>query len=347
MMNAEGREQAVGFWNDRLGWSRLVAGLATHRAPRRSFVFYLGGITLFLLLMQVASGILLVLYYQPEAALAHASVERISNEIPYGNLIRNAHLWAGDLFVASIFAHLFTIIVRRTYRPPHELSWISGMIAMVLGIGLAFTGTILPWSQRAYAHARVGSELAGYVPLIGGWLKGFLRGGDEVTSSTLGHAYGFHVAALPAALTLLITFHLFFLARKPADVEARAPADTIPLYPDFLVRQAAALTGVFVMVITLAIFWDRALGAAANPAAPSSAQAQPPWYFLPVHQIVRMAPKQLLGIDGARFLVGAACFLAVLALALPFIDRRGSRVTAWFAWGLLLTLLLLCVSALD
>jgi len=336
-----------GWLSDRLGWARIVAGLSAYRAPRRTFAFYLGGVTLFLLAMQVASGILLVLYYQPDSALAHASVERISNELPYGNLIRNVHLWAGDLFVAALFAHLFTILIRRTFKPPHELSWLSGMASLVLGIGLAFTGTILPWSERAYAHARVGTELAKYVPLIGGWLRGFLRGGEEVGTSTLGHAYGFHVAALPAAMTALIGFHLFFLSRKPAEIPEKSKGASIPLYPDFLVRLCAALTGVFVVVMTLAIFFDRPLGPAANPLTPSSAGAHPPWYFLPIHQIVRMAPKQLLGMDGARFLVGIASLLGVVALALPFIDRKGSKITAWFAWGLLLVLLLLCVSALN
>lgn len=342
---SDGERQATSWLRDRLGWTELGAALARHRAPRRGFVFYLGSVTLFLFLSQVASGVLLVLYYQPDAAQAFASVRRIDGGIPYGHLVRSVHHWAGDLFVAALVAHLFTILVRRSFRPPHELSWLSGIASLFIGIGMAFTGAVLPWSQAAYTDARVGSELAKYVPFIGAWLKRFMRGGDEVSSSTLAHAFGFHVAALPAALTALVALHLFFLSRKPAHVPDDK-AETIPLYPDLLVRQAAAFTGVTVVLMTLAIFVERPLGTAADIGAPSSG-AHPPWYFLPVHQVIRIAPKELLGVDGARFLIGSASVLGLGLVLLPFIDRRGSKVTAWIAWGLLLVLLLLATSALN
>jgi quinol-cytochrome oxidoreductase complex cytochrome b subunit len=374
-MNAEqprkrGRE---GWLSDRLGFGDIVASLAKHRAPRRGFVFYLGGITLFLLLVQVLSGVLLVLYYKPDSLNAHPSVERIIGEIPYGDLIRGVHVWASDFFVACLLAHLFTIVIRRSYKPPHELTWLSGLVALVIGLGMAFTGAILPWSQKAYAQARVGSEIAHNIPIIGGWVYRLLRGGQEVTSNTLSNAYGFHVAVLPATVTLLVGLHLFFLSRKPAlvpvseqvveeseeegaDGDAPKPAaakqaaqsddDTIPLYPDFLYRQAVAWVGVLVAVMTLAIFADRPLGEAADPRL-SSAGAQPPWYFLPFHQIIRSSPRELLGIDGAKFIVGATCFLGLLVVALPFLDRKGSKLMAWAGWIVLFVLFLLATSALS
>ena len=106
---------------DRVGWGAIRSSLAAHRAPHRSFFFYLGGITLFALLVQVASGLLLVLYYQPDAAQAYGSVQRIAGEVPYGNLVRNVHAWGADTFVACLFAHFFTVVLRRSFRPPHEL----------------------------------------------------------------------------------------------------------------------------------------------------------------------------------------------------------------------------------
>ena len=376
-------EQVTAWVRDRFGWNNVVTALSVHRVPRRGFIYYLGGITLFLLLIQIASGILLVLYYRPDADTAYASVERIVGELPYGNLIRSFHVWASDLFVVCLLAHLFTIVVRRTFRPPHELTWLSGVVALMLGIGMAFTGAILPWNEAAYTNARVGSQLARYVPLLGTGLQRFMRGGDEVTSATLGHAYGFHVAALPAAITVLVALHLFFLSRKPAtvtvlaepepeaepettdgEVDAEAIAktaeanakvevaraallrDTIPLYPDFFVRLALPITGVLVLIMTLAVFADRPLGAAAAPAL-ASVGTRPPWYLLPVHELVRLAPKELLGIDGARFLVGAASLLGLFAAALPFIDRRGSKITAYVAWSLLLVLIILATLALN
>lgn len=331
---------------DRTGWPHLVSLLEHHRVPRHGFVFYVGGITLFLFLTQVATGILLLLYYQPDPEQAFQSVQRITGgDIPYGNLVRNVHAWTADLFVLTLFAHMFTVLVRRSFRPPHEMSWISGIFALLIGIGLAFTGSILPWNEAAYANASVGSDLARYVPLIGEWLMRFLRGGQEVGAGTLGHAFGFHVAALPATLTSLVAMHLFLLSRKPA-ARTDASTPTIPLYPDFLVRQGVALTGVTVLIMTLATFFDRQVGALADPTL-SPAGARPPWYFLPIHQIVRSAPKELLGIDGPRFLVGMVCVLGLVVVALPFVDTRGSKITAYAAWALLIVLLVLSASALT
>ena len=335
----------MSWLSDRVGWRDVVAKLAVHRVPRRGFVFYVGSITLFLFAVQIVTGVLLVLYYQPDPETAYASVQRITGgEIPYGHLVRNVHLWSSDLFVVSVMVHLFTILARRSFRPPHELSWISGLISLVLGVGLAFTGAVLPWSEGAYANALVGSGLARNVPIVGESLMRFMRGGQDVGAGTLGHAFGFHVAALPAALTMLVAMHLFFLSRKPAALPD-PKADTIPLYPDFFVRQGVAFTGVTVLLMTLATFADRPLGAAADPRA-APVGMRPPWYFLPFHQIVRAAPRELLGVDGARFIVSAGCLLGLVALALPFIDQRGSKVTAWVAWGLLVVLLLLTASAL-
>lgn len=341
---------AARWFADRLGATHIARALSKQSVPRHGFMFYLGGITLFLFLVQVASGILLTLYYQPDAAQAHASVERIVGQIPYGDLIHEVHVWAADLFVASLLAHLFTVMVRRSFRPPHELSWLSGVVLLLLGIGQAFTGAVLPWSEQAYMDARVGSEFARYVPLVGGWLHRFMRGGDEVTSATLAHAFGFHVAALPAAATLLVAGHFFFLSRHPVAppqaAESKPAAPTIPLYPDFFLRLAVAMTGVMVLILSLAIFLPRSLGVPADPRLPSPG-AMPPWYLMPVHAIVRAAPKELLGVEGPTFLVGAACVLGLVFVALPFIDRRGSRLTAWIAWIALLTLILLSIRAIT
>jgi len=331
---------------DRIGWRQISEQLAEHRVPRRGYVFYLGGITLYLFLVQVATGILLMLYYQPDPQAAFASVQRIAGgDVPYGHLVRNVHAWSSDLFVLALLTHLFLVLVRRTFRAPHELSWISGILSLVLGVGLAFTGAVLPWSENAYADAMVGSGLARNVPLVGGWLMRFMRGGPDIGAGTLGHAFGFHVAALPAALTMLIALHLFLLSRKPA-AQPEANVPSIPLYPDFLVRQGVAFTGLTVVIMTLGTFVERPLGVVADPAAPPIG-ARPPWYFLPFHQIIRAAPKELLGVDGARFIASAVCLLGLVALALPFIDQRGSKITAWLAWGLLLILLLLSASALT
>jgi quinol-cytochrome oxidoreductase complex cytochrome b subunit len=343
----EGERAPAGFLADRTGWRSLVAALSARRVPGKSFVHYLGGVTLMLLLVDVLSGILLLLYYRPDPAQAFGSVAQIIGEVPYGNLIRAVHLWASDLFIAALVAHLFSIVLRRSFQPPRELVWLSGCVASWIGVLMAYTGAILPWSQLSYTEARVGSELAGQAPLVGEWLRRFLRGGDEVNAATLQHVFGFHVAALPAAVTLLIALHILLLQRGRAPLPQQEQAETIPVYPDFLLRQAVVWTGAFVILMTLATFAPRALGDAADARLPTAPDARPPWFFLWIHQLIRIAPRDLLGIDGPRFVVGACCALACLVVALPFLDRRGWKVTTYLASGLLFVLVLLTAYALT
>jgi ubiquinol-cytochrome c reductase cytochrome b subunit len=280
---------------------------------------------LFLFLLEVASGILLLLPYRPDPAAAHASVVSIVGRVPYGSLIRGVHVWSSHLFVAVLIAHLGTTLLLRRFSSPRELVWLSGLVLLALGLGMAFTGAILPWNQDAYFQARVSSEMAGKVPLIGAGLRHFLRGGDEVNAWTLHHAFGFHSGVLPAATTLLVALHVFFEQRHPAS-QPPADASTIPIYPDFLVRLAVLWTGVLIVVISLATFVERPVGIPADPTAAASG-ALPPWYFLFLHQLLKAAPPRLVGLDSAEFIIGGASLLVLLAVALPFIDRRGSRLT--------------------
>jgi quinol-cytochrome oxidoreductase complex cytochrome b subunit len=336
----------AGWIADRVGWNRIETWLGARTVSRRGWVFHVGGITLFLLVVQVASGILLTLYYRPDAEHAHASVERIVGEISYGDLVRGVHVWAADLFVASLFVHLVSVLVRRSFRPPHELGWVSGVALLFVGVAQAFTGAVLPWSQKAYTDARVGSEFARYVPFVGPWLHRFMRGGEDVDSATLTHAFGFHAAVLPAAMTVLVGVHVFLVSRRPLALPDGGAPPSVPLYPDFVVRLGVAVTGTMVLLLSLATFWARSTGVPADPRLPSS-DAVPPWYLLPAHAILRAAPKELLGFDGPSFLIGAASALGVVLVALPFIDRRGSRITAWVACAALLTLILLSFRALP
>lgn len=342
----EARERRGNWLADRCGWEGLVRPLEARRISGSGFDRYLGGAALLLFLVEVASGILLLMYYQPDSTQAYASVERIVGEIPYGNLVRNVHAWASDLFIAVVIAHLFSVVVRRAYRAPYEMRWLTGMALLSLAVGLAFTGAVLPWNEKGYVQAHVGSELAHYVPLVGNWLHRFMRGGDEVTSATLQHAFGFHVAVLPALVSVLVALHLVVLARRPGEARVEG-ASSIPIYPDFLVRQAAVWTGVIAVVTTLATFSDRLLGAAADPRLPTAVGARPPWYFLWVHQIVASAPRELLGVEGPRFLVGAACLFGALLVGLPFLDRKGWKVTAYLAVVVLFVLVLLSANALS
>lgn len=334
-----------GWFDDRSGWSSLRKRLAARRVRGNSPLLYVGGLLAFLLVLQVASGLLLLLHYQPNAAEAHASVAFIVGGIPYGALVRSIHLWCSDLLVLTVIVQLFSVAIRRAFRSPRELMWVSGLFSFFILLAFAFTGAVLPWSQDAYLQARVGSEIAGQMPVVGPLLRYIMRGGDEVTTATLRHAYGFHVAVLPAALTGLLFVHAVFLRRAmPEPTSDRTPG-TIPIYPDYLVRLGTVMTAALVLVISLATFVERPLGVAAEVTAAAPEGASPPWYLLFVHDLLLRAPPELLGVPSAKFIVGAGAIVILLAFFLPFFDRRGSRVTAALSALLLFAAVMLSIHA--
>ena len=168
---------------------------------RYSVIYYLGGMTLFFFIVQVVTGILLMLYYRPSADAAFESVEFIMTIVPFGWLIRSIHSWSANLMVFFAFIHLATVFFAKAYRKPREITWITGCILLFLAMAFGFSGYLLPWNQLAFFATKVGTDIAGSVPVIGEWLLRFLRGGDRVTGGTLSRFYGWHVAILPAITT--------------------------------------------------------------------------------------------------------------------------------------------------
>jgi cytochrome b6 len=339
--------KARSWISERAGAGDLAERLAARRIPSRSITHYLGGVVLFLFLIEVLSGILLLLPYRPDPTQAHDSIVAIMGRVPYGALIRGVHYWTTNLFIGGLALHLAAILITRRYRPPRELVWVSGMVLLLFGLALAFTGAILPWSQSAYLQARVSSEMVGHAPLIGGWLKVLLRGGEDVSAWTLHHAFGTHTGVLPAVSTLVIAGHVMMVQKKPFPVyESDAGVRTIPVYPDFLVRLAALCTGVLVVVISLATFASVPVGTAVDFGSFAPAHAAPPWYFLFLHQLLRASPSELAGIDSAKLIIGIFTLIGVAVFALPFLDRKGSRVTLVVAGGFFVLWILLTAYAL-
>ncbi|HEX7139023.1 MAG TPA: cytochrome b N-terminal domain-containing protein, partial [Vicinamibacterales bacterium] len=163
--------------------------------------YYLGGMTLFLFGVQIATGILLLLYYRPSATEAYESVQFIVTKVEFGWLIRNLHSWSANLLILLAFAHFFSVFLLKSYRKPRELTWVSGVLLLFLMLAFGFSGYLLPWNALAFFATKVGTEVAGVIPFAGHFLLRFLRGGDEVTGATLTRFFGFHVAILPATCT--------------------------------------------------------------------------------------------------------------------------------------------------
>jgi cytochrome b6 len=295
--------------------------------------YYLGGLTLFLVGVQVVTGILLLLYYRPSAGEAYESVQFIVTRVEFGWLVRNVHSWSANLSVGVAFAHLFSVLFLRAYRKPREMTWLSGVFLLFLLLGFGFSGYLLPWNELAFFATKVGTGIPGSLPWVGDALQRFLRGGDDVTGATLSRFFGLHVAVLPALLTVLLGLHLLFVQQQGMSVPMRvlkrlAPGERPPrlkFAPNFLLRELIGWYLALAVLAALAAFlpWD--LGVKADPFAPVPAGIKPEWYFLAAFQTLKLLPAHVLGIEG-ELLGVAGMGLAMAALVLlPFLDRRSSR----------------------
>ena len=179
-MAAVDREHGrVWLWLDeRVGLAGLEKLAQKKEVPihRHTVWYYLGGMTLFLFLVQVGTGILLLFYYRPSAEEAYESVQFLMAEVDFGWLIRSIHSWAANLMIFTLFLHLFSVLLLKAYRPPREVTWLSGIGLMAIAMGFGFTGYLLPWNELAYFATKVGTEITGVVPGIGPFLRRLLRG---------------------------------------------------------------------------------------------------------------------------------------------------------------------------
>jgi quinol-cytochrome oxidoreductase complex cytochrome b subunit len=189
----------------------------------RNPLYCLGGVTLVAFIVQVMSGIFLATYYVPSVDHAWDSIRYIEQEVPFGYIIRNIHRWTANIMVITLILHAMRVYFTKAYRKPRELNWMVGVGLFAMTIGIAFTGYILPWDQRAFWAATVGTNMItalGGMPIIGPLLlpvSEFLReifiGGGEIGPSTLTRFYGFHILIFPLSIMLLMLTH-FYLVRK-------------------------------------------------------------------------------------------------------------------------------------
>jgi cytochrome b6 len=315
--------------DDRMGFAGLRHMAKEKRVPlhRHTPWYYLGGMTLFFFLVQVATGILLMLYYRPSAQEAYESVQFIVTQVPFGWLIRSIHSWSANLMIVAAFAHLFSVLLLKAYRPPRELTWLSGFALLVLAMGFGFSGYLLPWNKLAYFATRVGTDIAGAVPVIGDFAVRFLRGGDHITGGTLSRFYGWHVAILPAVATALLLLHLLLVNRHgmsaPRSEEERPGGPrTMPFVPDFLLRDLFGWTLALGVLAALAALYPWELGEKADPFAPAPADIRPEWYFMFMFQTLKLVPGgEFLGVENEVFAILGFGFLGLIGFLVPFLDR--------------------------
>jgi quinol-cytochrome oxidoreductase complex cytochrome b subunit len=201
-------------WLDqRLGWRQVWEAVFLRKIPKVNWLYTLGSATLFVAINQVVTGILLTFYYVPTPDHAYDSIQYITFQVPAGWYIRGLHHWGASAMVVLTVLHMLRVILYGSYKFPRELTWLSGVVLLLIVIGFGFTGYLLPWDQKAYWATTVGTRIAGTPPLIGDWILRIMRGGSELSAVTLARFFGVHIWVLPAALLALIGFHLYLIIR--------------------------------------------------------------------------------------------------------------------------------------
>jgi len=290
--------------------------------------YYFGGITLFLFLVQVITGILLLLYYKPGSDTAFESVQFIITKVKYGWLLRSIHSWSANLMILSAFVHLFSNFFTRTYRKPRELTWISGMILFMLSLGFGFSGYLLPWNELAFFATKVGTDIAGVIPVIGKPIMIFLRGGEDITGGTLSRFFGFHVAVLPGLTTVFLVIHLVLIQFQgmstPLKLEGKIK-ERMPFFPHFAMRDLALWVVVLNIVAFLAVFFPWELGIKADPFQPAPTGIKPEWYFMFMFQTLKVLPANLLFLEGELVGIMGFSIAGLILFIWPFLDRKSLR----------------------
>jgi len=315
------RSNIAGWFRERIDLGPVLALAAKKTVPvfRHSWIYMLGGAALFLFGLQVASGALLMLYYQPSEATAYESVQKIVAEVPFGRVVRSVHVCGANFFIAVVGLHLLVKLFTRAYRKPREITWISGMLLLFASLGLGFSGYLLPWNELSYFATSAGTAIAGTLP--GDWVEHFLRGGQEVTGDTLTRFYAAHVMFLPLVLGLLLAVHLGMIQSQgmslPPAMDEKKVRDAMPFFSEFLLIELCIWLLLFGTIVTLATLLPAEVGVKADPLQDTPEDIKPEWYFLFMFQTLKHVPEKV----GVLLFAVAAAFL----LFVPFLDRKAMR----------------------
>lgn len=294
----------------------------------------MGGMLLFLFMVQLVTGPLLLFFYKPSAESAYQSIQEIMVTVPYGWLIRSVHHWASNLMIVVAFVHFFSTFLMKAYRRPREVTWLTGMALFVVVLFLGYTGYTLPFDERAWFALNVGTDMPGAIPVVGQYMLEFLRGGPTVGDHTLNRFFALHVGILPLALMVVLGVHLLLVQLHgmsvPKSVEEESeskkePIPAKPMFPHLVWHDIINCLILFGMLVTLAVFMPSTLEAPIDYLKPAPEGVKPDWFFLWVYQILKWMPTYVLGLEGEVVgIVGLSVVAGFVALA-PFVDWKSQR----------------------
>jgi ubiquinol-cytochrome c reductase cytochrome b subunit len=350
--NAALSEKALNWVDNRFPASKLYKEhLSEYYAPKNfNFWYFFGSLALLVLVIQIVTGIFLVMHYKPDANLAFASVEYIMRDVPWGWLVRYMHSTGASAFFVVVYMHMFRGLIYGSYRKPRELIWLFGCGIFLCLMAEAFMGYLLPWGQMSYWGAQVIVNLFAAVPFIGPDLALLIRGDYVVSDATLNRFFSLHVIAIPLVLLGLVAAHIIALhevgsnnpdgveIKKHKDPKTGIPLDGIPFHPYYTVHDIFGVS-VFLMVFSAIVFFAPELGGyflEFNNFIPADPLKTPPhiapvWYFTPFYSMLRATTDEMIYVLVAIVLIGAV--LAVMKNVVTGIFKGlvlGAAVVACF-----------------
>lgn len=307
--------------------SRLPIGGLLHSSfvafpnPRNlNYWWTFGGILSFMLVSQIATGVVLAMHYTPQSSLAFGSIEHIMRDINYGWLLRYAHANGASMYFLALYIHIFRGMYYGSYKEPREVLWLLGVLIFLLSIATAFMGYVLPWGQMSFWGATVITSLFTAIPVIGDSITTWLWGGYAVDNATLNRFFSMHYL-LPFIIAGVVVLHVWALhvhgSNNPAGIEKKTGKDTLSFHPYFTVKDGFALVCFLVLYGWIVFYVPNYLYDADNYIEANPLQTPvhivPEWYYLPFYAILRSIPNKLIGT--------AVMFASVVIIAfLPWLD---------------------------
>jgi ubiquinol-cytochrome c reductase cytochrome b subunit len=287
-----------------------------------SFWYCFGAVTLFVFVIQVVTGIWQLFFYVPTVDHAYQSVMYLRQEVPFGWFIHGLHYWGSNAFIIIVVVHMLRVFIWGAYKYPRQLTWCVGVLLFFLVMALSFTGALLPWDELGYWAAEVGTSIAGTVPVIGFFIKEFMRGQAGMSQATLSRFFIVHVAILPGILAALIAFHIVafrqFRSVGPWDLEKRKKTGFF--WPNQILKDLIIVSGLFIVLVALIAFWRAPVTGPAD-AIDNIIMPKPEWQFLFLYQFLKLFKGRMEPVGT----VGVPLVLFLILFLLPFYDRNRSR----------------------
>ncbi|OGD21897.1 MAG: hypothetical protein A2W03_10955 [Candidatus Aminicenantes bacterium RBG_16_63_16] len=309
--------------NERWPAAAVLREIRTEEIPGGASVKYsLGSTVLFVFIVQAVTGVWQLFFYVPTVDHAYNSVSFMRTQVPFGWLIHNLHFWGATAMMALVLLHMMRVFIGGAYKNPRQLTWLLGTALFLLTMSMMFFGPPLPWDQKGYWATEVGTSIMGTVPVVGGWLKRVLIGGETMGQLTISRFFTLHVTLLPGLLAALILLHLVSFRRFGSVgpwQEARRQRKGV-FWPDQVYKDLLLAGFVFLILIALCVFIPPGFTGAADP-LDTTYMPKPEWNFLFLYQALKLFPGRLEVVGT----VGVPLVGVLLLLLVPFLDRRPER----------------------